>query len=151
MNDIFQIFEKPFQDLEDSIKNMNFYRSSNISSDLISLSVLSDYPDGILIGTVLEEIFSRMEDLFEQYEISEKDANIITKEYSEHMGTLSKSYREDDKNKVYEVLRDLSTITMETEFKYTRFKKGKDEVKRLNFGWGIMRYHLLFIYNFHTG
>jgi hypothetical protein len=129
MKDIFQIFEKTYQDLQEAIENANFYRSSYISSDLISLSVLSDFPDGIMIGTVLEGIFYQMEDLLEQYQVNEKDTNAIKKEYRKQIDLLSKWYKDEDKSKIYKILRDLTTVTAVTEFKYNRMMKAKDEDK----------------------
>jgi len=136
MKDLYQIFDESFQAMIALAGKSSYINCFNISVDLTRMSVQSDFKDGIFISEILENIFQQIGPLFDQYKIDEKDVKLIKEQVCEYLVLLSKVYRDEDKTKAYEVLRDLRSMTSQFQFKcwnYLENKRGSS-LKRFSRG-----------------
>lgn len=131
LKDIYQIFDKQFENILAMIDQYRFQNCANISVDLIRISTLSDYKDGILISEVLESVFGQIHPLFQEYEISKDEKDSIIVKLCDQISLLSKSYRKDNKEQTYEILKELRSMTTFLQFKcWNIFKRKHSEPKR---------------------
>lgn len=116
MKDMYQIFDESFANLDNLIEKSSYTNCYNIAKDLTRISTLADYKDGILITEVLEKIFNEIEPLLLEYKIPEKDSNALKEELKKYVGLLSQSYKDENKTKVYEILKELRSVATQFQF-----------------------------------
>ncbi len=114
------------------VDQANFKNCSNISVDLIRLSTMAEYKDGIFISEILESIFEQIAPLLEGYDIPKDERTSIIAKLHEQISLLSKSYRNDNKEQIYEILKELRSMTTLLQFKcWNILKRTQSEPKRL--------------------
>ena len=127
MKDLFQIFDESFETIQKLIEDDNYAGSSSISTDLITVSVMSDFQDGILIGEVLEGVFDQIDQLFYTYALKAEVQNAIRKQTYEQVALIGKSYKNGEKEKLYEALRNIRAIATQFQFKCFKTIKPRPE------------------------
>lgn len=131
MKEIYQIFDEQFENILEMINQSSFQNCMNISVDLTRISTLAGYNDGILISEVLESVFGQTSPLFQEYDISDAEKDSITTKFHEQICLLSKSYRNDSKGQIYEILKELRSMTTLLQFKcWNTFKRKHPEPKK---------------------
>ncbi len=123
MKGIFEIFQENISYLQKSIQKNNFFGCTNISDDLILVSLLSDFDEGVFNWYVLKTLFYQLDFIHEHYPISEDDKNEIRNKCFDQISIFEKSLEENNKEKYYVVLKDLVYFTMQLESKYRRLVK----------------------------
>ena len=129
MKDLFKIFDEHIETINKLVEEPNFLGCETIATDLITISVMSDFGDGILIGEVLEAVFSQISPLFVRFEISEKEQNAIKNKVKEQITLIGKSYNKEDKRNLYEALKNLRSLVTEFQFKCWKTIKRKKEAE----------------------
>ncbi len=127
MKDLFQIFDESIETMQKLIAEDNYAGSSSISTDLITISVMSDFQDGILIGEVLEGIFDQIGQLFFTYRLSVEVQKAVREQICEQLALVGKSYKNGDKEKLYEALRNIRTEATQFQFKCFKTIKPRPE------------------------
>lgn len=123
MKEMFQIFQENINYLQKSIQKNNYFGCTNISDDLILLSLLSDFDEGVFSWYVLKTIFYQLDFMYEHYPITEDDKNDIRNKCFNQITAFEKSIKETNKEEVYMILKDLVYFIMNLESKYRRLVK----------------------------
>jgi hypothetical protein len=129
MKEIFQIFDESLMTIQKLINDKNYAGSSGISTDLITISVMSDFRDGIIIGEVFEGVFDQINQLFQGFKIDAESHTSIAKQIADQVTSVHKSYRDENKEGLYDALRDLRSIATQFQFKCFRTMKAKHEME----------------------
>ncbi len=133
MKDIYQIFDENFKVLIEMTEKMNLVNCMNTALDLTRVSTLADFKDGLFVSETLENVFSQVGPLLDQYNIPEVEGKQIKEKMHQSMILLSQNYKANDKAKLYEILRDLRSVATCFQFKCWNSwerKRGK-EIKRM--------------------
>lgn len=96
------------------------------SANLTLFSTLLDYDDGILVSEVLEGVFSQVGPLAEDLETEE--VRPTNEQLAAKMQVVTDTYRAEDKNALYQALRDIRSIA--TKFQITRVKSAPTKMQR---------------------
>ncbi len=131
MKDITQIFDEKFALMQKLSSDLNFQACLANTSDLILASILFDYTDGVFIGEVLEGTFEQTWRLFRQYILTESDQNILKAKYNEYLALTAKTYKDDDKNALYNALSNLRFEITKMQFKCIQTYKRKEKQEQL--------------------
>ena len=105
--DKFEIYDAVFQKLDALIEKSMFTNCYSMCSDLTRYSSISNYTDGLLISEILEGIFSQLNDVFERYKIPESEQCTLTTKMKDGIQKISMSYKDEDKNPVYDGLKNM--------------------------------------------
>ncbi|MGH2574311.1 MAG: hypothetical protein ACRD92_08950 [Nitrosopumilaceae archaeon] len=132
MKDVYQIFDESLNTIRQFIEAYKFDNCTTIASELIHVTSMADYKDGIFISEILETIFSNISSLFGSYEINDDDRKLIKEQLKDQMGLLLKSYRDEDKAKIYHIVRDMRSMATQFQFKCWNMmtEKSEPEIKR---------------------
>jgi len=120
MKDVFQLFDEYFPILITSLEQFNFQSCASISSDLIKLSEMVDYNDGIFIGEIFEATFSQINMEFMRYEISVGDKEGIKALLLKDISTVFGSYKDEDKYNLFNALKELRADATKFQFRIRR-------------------------------
>lgn len=123
MKEIFQIFEENINYIQKAIQKNNFFGCTNISDDLILLSLLSNFEDGVFNWYVLKTVFYQLDFIYEHYPITDEDKNDIRNECYNQITLFEKSHKENNKDELYSILKDLVYSVIQLESKYRRLVK----------------------------
>jgi len=133
MKEVFDVFNEGFGEITRMVGQGNYKGSFVYSSNLTLFSTLLDYEDGILISEILEGVFSQVGPFAE--EMDAKEIGFINEQLAAQMKIIADSYRAEDKNILYQALRDLRSIA--TKFQITCMRSRPMKVQRqarLNIG-----------------
>ena len=133
MKDVFDVFDEGFEEITRMVGQGNYKGPFVYSSNLTLFSTLLDYEDGILISEILEGVFSQVGPFAE--ELDAKEIGFINEQLAAQMKIITDSYRAEDKNILYQALRDLRSIA--TKFQIKCMRSGPMKVQRqarLNIG-----------------
>ena len=133
MKEVFDVFDEGFEEITRMVGQGNYKGPFVYSSNLTLFSTLLDYEDGILISEILEGVFSQVGPFAE--ELDAKEIGCIDEQLAAQMKIITDSYRAEDKNILYQALRDLRSIA--TKFQITCMRSRPMKVQRqarLNIG-----------------
>lgn len=116
MKDIHQIFEEYFFSLTEPVKQSNYRSCANISSDIIKISEIIGFDDGVFIGEIFESIFLQIATELSNYQASEEEQQTLKINLLTSISQISKCYEEPDKTKLYDNLKGMRLLT--TKFQY---------------------------------
>lgn len=132
-----QIFDESLNNILSIVNDKNYYSCIKISNDLITISVQSDYKDGIFIAEVLDGVFSQIYPISDEYQIDEEYQNNIKDQLKKQLELLLSSYKDGDKNKIYNALKDLRSVaTVYQLTSPTKFQL-KDRARRVVYREGM--------------
>ena len=117
MKDVYQIFDENLNTMKQFVEEYKFANCTKIASELIRIASFSDFKDGIMISEMLEAIFSQLTPLFLNYNISDVEIKSIRIELIKQIDLLSKSYKNTDLSKIYQILRDARVLVTQFQFK----------------------------------
>lgn len=133
MKSIFDVFNEGFEEITRMAGKGNYKGSFVYSSNLTLFSTLLDYEDGILISELLEGVFSQVGPFAE--ELNPEEIGSINEQLAAQMKIIAGSYRAEDKNTLYQALRDLRSIATKFQIKCMRSRPIKVQRQtRLNIG-----------------
>lgn len=127
MKNLFQIFDENFEVIKRLVDQDNLSGCSSIATDLITISVMSKFGDGVLIGEIFEGVFDQIGPLFNRFEISEDEGNAAKEKIKEQVKLVAEAYKHEDKKELYEALKNLRTVATELQFKCANIMKRKTE------------------------
>ena len=132
VKDAIQVFDEGLEKIIKLIDSKNYTSCQNLATELITVSFHSEFDDGVFIGETLEGIFDQIDDLTMMFEIDENYQNDIKEQLNKQLTLLVKSYKDKDKNKTFEALRQLRSIATRYQLsspnKFSRraeFKRGR--------------------------
>ena len=123
MKDVFDVFNEGFEEITRMVRQGNYKGSFVYSSNLTLFSTLLDYEDGILISEILEGVFSQVGPFAE--EMDAKEIGSINEQLAAQMKTITGSYRAEDKNILYQALRDLRSLATKFQMRCMRSRPMK--------------------------
>ena len=123
MKDVFDVFNEGFEEITRMVGQGNYKGSFVYSSNLTLFSTLLDYEDGILISEILEGVFSQVGPFAE--EMNAKEIGSINEQLAAQMKTITGSYRAEDKNILYQALRDLRSLATKFQMRCMRSRPMK--------------------------
>ena len=133
MKSIFDVFNEGFEEITRMVGQGNYKGPFVYSSNLTLFSTLLDYEDGILISELLEGVFSQVGPFAE--ELNPEEIGSINEQLAAQMKIIAGSYRAEDKNILYQALRDLRSIATKFQIKCMRSRPIKVQRQtRLNIG-----------------
>jgi hypothetical protein len=133
MKSIFDVFNEGFEEIARMAGQGNHKGSFVYSSNLTLFSTLLDYEDGILISELLEGVFSQVGPFAE--ELNPEEIGSINEQLAAQMKIIAGSYRAEDKNALYQALRDLRSIATKFQIRCMRSRPIKVQRQtRLNIG-----------------
>lgn len=125
MKPIEKIIDESLIEIQKYIQKGNYFACANISFDLLSISVLCDFNEGIFISNLLKNTFVQIDLILEQYEINEDERNFLKDIFEKNIQNLHKFYSVIgilDKE-IINALIELSTYPVKIEYKYQKIKK----------------------------
>jgi len=131
MKDLFQVFDENFDMIQRLLDQQNLAGCSSISTDLITISRMSNFEDGVFIGEVFESVFDQVSPLFDQYEIKAEDRDSMMQSFKEQVALTQKLYKDQDKTELYNSLKKLRNVATEFQFKCWRTMKLGPAAKEL--------------------
>lgn len=124
MKQIGDIIEDNLDEIQKYIQKGNYYACANISFDLLTISILSNFKKGIFISTILKNTFLQIDSIIEQYEFNEDERNIIKYNCEKNIQNLQKYYINDTvDSRSINALIEFSIVPTEIEYKYQKIKK----------------------------
>ncbi|MCK9299429.1 hypothetical protein HL657_07790 [Methanoculleus sp. YWC-01] len=133
MKDVFDVFNEGFEEITRMVEQGNYKGPFVYSSNLTLFSTLLDYEDGILVSEILEGVFSQVGPFAE--ELGAEEIRSINEQLAAQMKIITDSYRTEDKNALYQALRDLRSIATKFQIKCMRSRPMKVQRQtRLNIG-----------------
>ena len=128
MKDIYQIFAENLETLAGFVGKTGFKNCFNIVADLNRISTFSDFRGGVLIAEILEGVFSQIDPLLKQYDIPDTNRKQMEGKISQNIVLLS-SYKNNNKEKLYEILKDLRFTVTAFQFKcWNNWKRKEDDL-----------------------
>ena len=129
MKDIFQIFDENFKAISKVLGQGNYQGCSNILTSLTTVAVLANYGDGILIGELFEGALQQVGPVFQRFEFSKEEQDTIKEKLVRTVGAVAKSYQKEDKNELYNALKDFRSVETELQFRAVSLIKSKPEME----------------------
>jgi hypothetical protein len=126
MREIFNVYNEGFEEIARMVGQGNYKGAFVASANLTLFSTLLDYDDGILVSEVLEGVFSQVGPLAEDLETEE--VRPTNEQLAAKMQVVTDTYRAEDKNALYQALRDIRSIA--TKFQITRVKSAPTKMQR---------------------
>lgn len=105
----------------------NYDGCSSVSTDLITVSVMSDFPDGVLIGEVFEGVFDQVAPLFQAFDLNDEVQSMLKKQIGDQVALVGKSIKDENKATLYDALRNIRNIATQLQFKCYKTMKQKPE------------------------
>jgi hypothetical protein len=139
VKDVLAIFEDSLKEILKALGQKNYAGCSSMSTDLITVSVLSGYSDGTFVGEVFEGVFDQLAPLFDTYEVSDSERNSLEEGLREQINTIAKSYKTADKKALYTALRDMRALATEFQLKCFRTLKSKPNIEVRRGGFHVKR------------
>ena len=102
-----EVFDDYLNKLKLAVEENRLLNCNAMSSNLTKYSAMADYQDGVLIAEIFEGIFSQIHDLFVSVKIPEKEHEQILAELKNHIISIEGTYKEDDKNLIYQELKKI--------------------------------------------
>jgi hypothetical protein len=123
MKDVFDAYKDSFEEITQMVEQGNYKGSFVASTYLTLVSITLDYTDGILISEVLEGVFSQVGPAAEESE--PERVKILNEQLTAQMRLLTDSYRAEDKNALYQALRDLRSIATKFQIQHAKHEPAK--------------------------
>ena len=130
MRDLNDIFMEKLTLMQKLSSELNFHACSRISTDLISVSSMLDYKDGVFVGEVLEAMFDQLRRLLVDFELDEKDQNILKENFVKNLELVSQTFTKSDKNQIYTALSNLRFEATQLQYKCFHTLKRKENRHR---------------------
>lgn len=123
MKNTIEIFDEYLRLIKNMLEQSNYYGCTRIARKLTTVSTMSGFKDGVLISEVCEGIFDQLDDVVKRYKVDEEKLKKIDKLLIELTNTLVEVMKNDSKEKLYEVLKEMRYSV--TEFQINSFDTAK--------------------------
>jgi len=114
-------------EIKTMVLGKNFTNASRTSSELIRFSTLIDNEDMILIGEVLESVFSQIKPIFDNYILSDEEISSIIDNLGSDLNSLIENYQTQEYEKLYYDLRNLRAKATKLQLNNSRLGKLKEK------------------------
>ena len=116
MQNNLEVFDEYLSRLELAIEQNRLSNCYAMCSRLTRYSTMSGYQDGVLISEILESIFLQLRDLFDTTNIPETEQKEVLTELKTHVASIRATYKDDDKNSIYNTLKEIRNLTTGFQF-----------------------------------
>ncbi len=126
LKEMIKLFDENIDEIQKYIQKGNYYACANISFDLLLVSLLADFKEGIFVWNLVKNTFLQIDLLLEQYEIDEEERNVIKNNCNNNIKKLQKFYYQDNDDgdeDIFNILVEFTVISTKTEFKYQKVNK----------------------------
>ncbi|MCL2641995.1 MAG: hypothetical protein FWD52_00545 [Candidatus Bathyarchaeota archaeon] len=134
MKQLSEIFADLFTAIRAAVEENNFFACTNISSELILVSELAGFKDGVFIGEVFESSFSQMRSLFNEYVFGSQELELFTESTKQYIQIIADNYENPDKTQVYEALKNIRNDITVLQIKTFRLYESKPDHSTSNHG-----------------
>ena len=132
-----KLFDEYLPIICESIEKQNFQSCATISTDLIKLSEMVDYHDGVIIGEVLETVFNQVFTEMTRFEISPEERENLKRLFIGDIQSIYKCYKEEDKNDLFNALKNMRFNA--TRFQFRSRRQCKQITQQMPFPMPIFR------------
>lgn len=123
MKDVFDAYTEGFAEITQMVEQGNYRGSAVASTYLTFVSTALDYTDGILVSELLEGAFLQVGPVAEE---SEPEAvKLLNEQLAVQMRIITDSYRAENKNALYQALRDLRSIATKFQINHSKHEPVK--------------------------
>jgi len=133
MKDLPELFYEKILLIRKLSIEFNFKACLKSSTDLITTSILFEYQDGVFIGEVVESVFEQLDSLINQFELDDEDKETLKKSFDKNVGIVAKSFRNKDKNELYQALSNLRYDTTKMQYKCFQTRKRAKKERIITF------------------
>lgn len=112
-----EIFDENLRIIVEMLEKSNYHGCTRIARKLITVSTMSNFKDGVFISEVLEGIFDQLDDVVRRYKVDENELKKIIKVLIEQSNALVEALKNDSKEKLYEVLKEMRYSMTEFQIK----------------------------------
>ncbi len=128
--DKFEIFDTNLQQLNSLIEKNSFVNCYRTCTDLTRYSAMSNYTDGLIISEILEEVFSQIHRVFTEHSIPDDEKHIIESELKNGIDKIKGSYKDEDKNSLYDGLKKIRNDATHFQLKCGNNFPHKQKIRR---------------------
>ncbi len=107
MKNTLEIFDESLKMIANMLEKPNYFGCTRISRKLTTVSTMSEFKDGVFVSEVLEGIFDQLDDVVMRYEVDVDELKKIVNLLIEHINTLADALKNNSKEKLYEVLKEM--------------------------------------------
>jgi len=118
-------------DIKEMAVKQRFANAFGISSELTKFSILVDNEDTILIGEILEGIFSQIGPIFDNYKLNDEEINLFVSGLIADLNSLIVNYQDKNYNKLYLDLKNLRSKSTKLQIKQMRVGVLKDNINKI--------------------
>lgn len=116
MNKLEDSFSSGMNLIVDQIRSDNYRGAETISHNLINVASHLDYPDGVLVGEVMEAMFGQIADVLGSYKIEDERKNNLTNTMLEGLQQITQALKHNDEVTIYRALRKMRHEATEMQF-----------------------------------
>lgn len=131
MKNLPEIFDEKLALMQKLSSELNFRACLSNTTDLILVSIMFDYKDGVFIGEVLESIFEQTWRLSRDFILTDDDQNMVKEKYNEYLEQIAKTYKNTDKNELYNALLNLRFEITKLQFKCLQTYRRKERQEKI--------------------
>jgi len=130
MKTIFDVFDNNFTSICNALEDSNFRGSVYCSTELIRISDLLGFEDGILIGEILESTINQLSSEIGSYEIPKEEKAALMASLITQIKIISNCYKNENKNELFAALQKFRNLA--TKFQYNCRRNYKSTQKRFD-------------------
>ena len=116
MEDVFGTY---LNSMKEMVESKNYDSCISRTLDITTVSLHFDYETGLLISEVLEDVFGQVNNAIQERIIDFTIQTSVNDELSQHLDSILKSYRKNDKNDLFNALVKIRSAA--TRFFYYSF------------------------------
>ena len=110
MKDISKVIQESISQILDLLQEFNFHGSNLVSRDLVTVSKLLDYTDGVFVAAVLAAAFGEIDDLVESYEVDASHLSGTRDELQKRIAVLIDYLKEKKTENIYAQLSGITNV-----------------------------------------
>ena len=116
MRNNLEVFDDYLNKLKSAIEQSRLSNCYDMCNSLTRYSAMSGYQDGVLISEILESVFFQLRRLFDTVNIPKTVQKEFLTELKTHVVSVGTTYKNDDKNPIYNTLKEIRNLTTNFQF-----------------------------------
>lgn len=125
MKEIFEIFDENCDKISNLLDQSHLVGCARISTDLITISQMSEFKEGLFIAEIFEGVFTQIDRATKGFDVDEKNKTKINTELKNQIKIIQNTLKNKNFEKTYEHLKDLRNIA--TNFQAYVFNTMKEK------------------------
>jgi hypothetical protein len=130
MKEVPEVFKENLLSISDSLDSSNLRACFLGSANLTIFSTMADYDDGVIITEMLQNVFSEVGPLFDEYQMDEKDSEQLMNEMKKYLKDIIKNYDDKNKNDLYIALKNMRCVATKFQMQCWKLMKKKTNTSK---------------------